>query len=91
MLNKWRNWPTNLNWWLKLEKLLGVKVKQALESKNDAKNEKRGISQENRESSKKNESQKKRKKKEIQRKEKQGKYVHSWVTYSHRSPSQVTC
>ena len=24
-------------------------------------------------------------------KAKQGKYVHSWVTYSHRSPSQVTC
>ena len=49
------------------------------------------IKQEKQESSKKKESRKKRKKKESQIKAKQGNYVHSWVTYSHRSPSQVTC
>ena len=55
------------------------------------------IKQEKRESlekkknSEKKESQKKRKNKERQSKEKKGKYVHSWVTYSHKSPSQVTC
>ena len=52
---------------------------------------KRKIKQEKEESSKKEESQKKRKNKERQSKEKKGKYVHSWVTYSHRSPSEVTC
>ena len=84
-----------------------AKSNKALESKNVAKNEKRGIFQEkqhksrkqdktgktgkyeNQESSEKKESQKKRKKKESQRKAKQGKYVQSWVTYSHRSPSHV--
>ena len=49
------------------------------------------IKQEKQESSEKEESQKKRKNKERQSKEKKGKYVHSWVTYSHRSPSQITC
>ena len=43
------------------------------------------IKQEKKESSEKKESQKKEEKKEIQSKEKQGKYVHSWVTYYHKS------
>ena len=72
-------------------------------SKNVAKNEKRGIFQEKQHKSRKQEktgkegnyekkeSQAKRKNKERQSKEKKGKYVHSWVTYSHKSPSQVTC
>ena len=46
---------------------------------------------EKKDSLEKKESQKKRKNKERQSKEKKGKYVHSWVTYSHGSPSQVTC
>ena len=55
------------------------------------------IKQEKQESMKSRKVQKRRKfrkigkKKESQSKAKQGKYVHSWVTYSHRSPSQVTC
>ena len=71
--------------------------------KNVAKYEKRGIFQEKQHKSRKQdktgkagkyekqESKKKRKIKERKNKEKKGKYVHSWVTYSHRSPSQVTC
>ena len=44
---------------------------------------------EKKESSEKKESKKKRKNKERKSKEKKGKYVHSWVTYSHKSPIQV--
>ena len=48
-----------------------------------------GIKQEKQENSENKESQKKKNKKR-QSKEKKGKYVHSWVNYSHKSPSQVT-
>ena len=43
------------------------------------------------ESSENKEIQEKRKEKESQIKLKNGKYFHSWVPYSHMSPSQVTC
>ena len=50
---------------------------------------KSSINPENKIKQEKQESQKKRKNKERKSKEKKGKYVHSWVTYSKRSPSQV--